>query len=145
LDRLIFGKNYYAPGISKWAWLPSDPEGLWGYLTGFFNTYMGLIFSLIMQNLKQDSGRLTKYWLHLALSLSILGLFMNLEGMPLNKKMWSVSFMFFTSGFSGLSLVALYYIIDVIDKPVIKKIFTPFIWLGKKEKKIIKEKKNNFI
>jgi predicted acyltransferase len=51
--------------------------------------------------------------------------------MPLNKKMWSVSFMFFTSGFSGLSLVALYYVIDVWDKPLLKKIFQPFVWLGK--------------
>jgi hypothetical protein len=30
--------------------------------------------------------------------------------------------MFYTSGFSGLSLVTLYYIIDVIDKPIVKKI-----------------------
>lgn len=56
------------------------------------------------------------------MSLCIIGLFMNLQGMPLNKRMWTVSFMFFTSGFSGLSLAILYYIIDIIDKPLIKKI-----------------------
>jgi hypothetical protein len=47
-DRILFGSIEYAPGLSKWAQLPSDPEGFWGYLTGFFNTYMGLIFTLMM-------------------------------------------------------------------------------------------------
>jgi hypothetical protein len=59
----MFGDTIYAEGgdgyISKWAWLPTDPEGFWGYLTGFFNTYMGLVFTLIMQNLKHDSKKLT--------------------------------------------------------------------------------------
>jgi predicted acyltransferase len=52
--------------------------------------------------------------------------------MPLNKKIWSVSYMFFTSGFSGLTLTALYYLIDVIDKPYLKRISAPFKWLGNK-------------
>jgi predicted acyltransferase len=52
--------------------------------------------------------------------------------MPLNKKIGSVSYIFFSSGFSGLTLIALYYLLDVIDKPYLKKMSVPFKWFGNK-------------
>jgi hypothetical protein len=53
LDRQIFGSKIFAEGgdgvIGRWCWLPIDPEGVWGYLTSLFNTFMGMCFTLILR------------------------------------------------------------------------------------------------
>lgn len=57
--------------------------------------------------------------------------------MPLNKKIWSISFVFLTSAVSGLSLTFITYFVDVLGNKhprygnVINKITSPFVWLGR--------------
>ena len=47
------------------------------------------------------------------------------------KKRWSVSFAFLTSSFSGLWLCICFYIVDILDKRVIREqLAKPFLWLG---------------
>lgn len=57
--------------------------------------------------------------------------------MPLNKKLWSISFVFLTSAVTGLSLTFVTYTVDVLGGKyprygrIINIILRPFIWLGR--------------
>ncbi len=48
-----------------------------------------------------------------------------------NKKRWSVSFGFITSGISGAALCLCFIFVDILNKPFIKeKLIKPTLWLG---------------
>lgn len=112
---------------------PNDPEGLFSTLTAFINTFAGLCFSLLMRKNTQRKGSnsdLVKYWLGLAGILAVLGgALVAFE--PVCKKRWSASFAFFTSSLSGGALCLCFYLVDILNKPLIKeKLCLPFLWLG---------------
>lgn len=56
--------------------------------------------------------------------------------MPINKRLWSISFVFVTSAITGLSLVLITIIFDVLGKQykkygkIITKVTQPLLWLG---------------
>lgn len=73
---------------------------------------------------------LLKHW---ALVTVVLGAVGGLAaiGDAVCKKRWSVSFAFLTSSFSGLWLCICFYIVDILDKRVIREqLVKPFLWLG---------------
>ena len=48
-----------------------------------------------------------------------------------NKKRWSVSFGFITSGITGSALCLCFIVVDILNKPFIKeKLIKPTLWLG---------------
>lgn len=57
--------------------------------------------------------------------------------MPLNKKIWSISFVFLTTAVTGLSLTFITFAVDVLGpkhekyNKIITIITKPFIWLGR--------------
>jgi predicted acyltransferase len=57
--------------------------------------------------------------------------------MPLNKKIWSISFVFLSTAVTGLSLVFISYFVDVLGLKlprygrIINLITYPFVWLGR--------------
>jgi predicted acyltransferase len=57
--------------------------------------------------------------------------------MPLNKKLWSISYTFLTIGISGVSLALITIALDLVGKKnqkyqkVISIITGPFIWMGR--------------
>jgi len=75
---------------------------------------------------------LLKNWSILGLSLATIGLFMNAMGLPLNKSIWSLSFMFTTAGISLICLIIIYLIVDIIAKgnKCQEICSAPFKWLG---------------
>ncbi len=69
-------------------------------------------------------------WLILGLSLLLIGYEASF-GEPVNKKRWSISFAFITSGLSGLSLCLCFVIVDILNYKLIKEtLIMPFMWLG---------------
>jgi len=50
---------------------------------------------------------------------------------PVCKKRWSASFAFLTSSYTGFLLCLCFFLVDILDKPLIKeKLALPFLWLG---------------
>ena len=50
---------------------------------------------------------------------------------PVCKKRWSASFAFLTSSYTGFLLCLCFFLVDILDKPLIKeKLALPFFWLG---------------
>lgn len=124
---------------------PNDPEGLFTNLTAFLNGYVGYYYCLIMLDIgKGESNGNQKIrkiiWLWVLWALMMGALVYPLTWlMPLNKKIWSISFVFLTAAVSGLSLSIITYLFDILPKkfptslyPKLVKIIThPFLWLGR--------------
>ena len=123
----MFGNN------DKYMMYPNDPEGLFSTLTSFMNTFSGLCFSLLMRYNTQKKGNKTDLlllWSLLSISLILVG-YLITHGDACNKKRWSVSFGFISSGISGTALCLCFVVVDMLNKPFIKeKLIKPTLWLG---------------
>ena len=128
LDRKLFGRAH--------LYRTNDPEGLFTTLSAFGNVYAGYLVCLIMKDNKGNTRKILSLW-------TILGLLCGLtawpltELMPVNKKLWSISYTFLTSGISMLSLVVITLACDVLPsmfekyKRVFLAITPPLIWMGR--------------
>jgi predicted acyltransferase len=117
VDRFLLGGHLYAV-----AW---DPEGLLSTLPAFVTAMTGV---LIGQSLKSNS-RPSNKCLNLLLvgSLSIAaGLVWNFW-FPINKNLWTSSYVALTSGLAIVILAACFYVIDVRS---LRSWTKPFVILG---------------
>ena len=119
LDRLIFGHDHLY--MSNW-----DPEGLLGTLPAVAT---GLLGALTGHWLKSDRAGQRKL-----VGLVLFGIAGIASGriwgmtFPINKNLWTSSYVLYTSGFALLFLGALYGFLDL--KKVKAAWARPFIWLG---------------
>ena len=115
---------------------PNDPEGLFTNLSAFLNAFAGYTFCLVMMDNKGDINKVMKLWVIASLVMGAMVYPLTLM-MPLNKKIWSISFVFITSAVSGLSLTFITFFVDVLGGKhpkygrIINTVTTPFIWLGR--------------
>lgn len=115
---------------------PNDPEGLFTNLSAFLNAYIGYYFCLIMMDNKNEINKIMKLWIATSLLLGVMVYPLTLM-MPLNKKIWSISFVFLTTAVSGLSLTFITYVVDVLGSKyekygkIVNIVTRPFIWLGR--------------
>ncbi|THU63167.1 hypothetical protein C4D60_Mb01t12850 [Musa balbisiana] len=96
----------------SWCHAPFDPEGILSSLTAAVTCIFGLHFGHILILLEDHKDRLTK-WLLFSLSVFTLGLFLAFIGVPLNKSLYTISYMLLTTGVAGFVLCALYVLVDV--------------------------------
>ncbi len=107
LDLMIVGENHMYHGYG----LAFDPEGLLSSLPSVATVLFGYFIGQVLQ--KADGYRsqilqLCKY----GLLATILGGTLHLLGVPINKPIWSSSYVLFSGGLASLFLAALIYIID---------------------------------
>jgi heparan-alpha-glucosaminide N-acetyltransferase len=111
--------------------LAYDPEGLLGCLTSFFLAYLGIVTGHIFIHYKNHDQRRVKFLLYSVICGLIGGFlcgFSKEDGLiPINKNLWSLSFILVTASIGYLFLIVLYSLIDLYD------IYsgTPFIYLGR--------------
>lgn len=114
----------------------NDPEGLFTNLSAFLNGYVGYRFTLIMMDNKGNTKKIMANWIMFSLLMGAMVYPLTIL-MPLNKKIWSISFVFLTSAASGLALTLITYLFDVLNKKYVKYgrvaniITKPSIWLGR--------------
>lgn len=105
-----------------------DPEGLLSTLPAIASALLGVFSG---QFLKWQSASFDP--LKKTLALSIAGVLLLLTGIawgtffPINKSMWTSSFVLFAGGWSVLLFALFYYIIDVSGY---KRWSLPFVWIG---------------
>ncbi|RXK57867.1 DUF5009 domain-containing protein [Lacibacter luteus] len=103
-----------------------DPEGLLSTIPAIATALLG-IFTGEFLRLQKYSAK-TK-----ALYLTIAGVLLLLVGwlwglaLPINKNMWTGSFVLYTGGWSLLLLALFYFVIDVLGY---KTWSLPFVWMG---------------
>lgn len=79
---------------------------------------------------------IVKLWIIIGLLCALISLPLTWL-MPLNKKLWSISYTFLTIGISGVSLALITIALDLVGKKnekyqkIIPIITAPFIWMGR--------------
>ncbi len=119
VDRLLLNGHLWSQ--SK-TW---DPEGVLSTIPAIATCILGILAGQLLTNVKLPSEKVV--WLFLIGSLLILaGLGWGLV-FPINKSLWTSSYVLYAGGIAMQFLAALYWLIDVQG---IKKWFTPFVYYG---------------
>lgn len=119
-DLAILGEQHIYHGYG----IPFDPEGFFGVLTGTATVMIGYLIGKIVRQGTPLENSATVFSISAGLLLAGLALS---TVVPLNKPLWSVSYVFYTAGWASFVLALFIYLIDVRgwEKP-----FFPFKALG---------------
>lgn len=131
-DIAIFGESHIYHGYG----IPFEPEGLFGALTGTCTVILGYLAGNIIRTsarkyadgglaIDSPAGVSAKIFSLSAASL-LLGMVLSIW-IPINKPLWSISYVFYAAGWAAFVLALLVYVIDTrgYEKP-----FYPFKALG---------------
>ena len=105
LDRLVFGNHLW---VSSKTW---DPEGLLSSLPALGTTLFGYLAGTLFRSGLEPPEILRR--------LAISGALMTVSGLvwdtvfPINKSLWTSSYVLFTAGLASLLLAAFYWVADV--------------------------------
>ncbi|XP_047488331.1 heparan-alpha-glucosaminide N-acetyltransferase-like isoform X2 [Penaeus chinensis] len=94
-----------------------DPEGVLGSLTSIFQVFLGMQAGMVLQCHKTHRGRMVRWLLWSvalgAIGTGLCGASMNDGVIPVNKNLWSLSFVMVTSCFAFFLLAFCYLLVDV--------------------------------
>ncbi|XP_034948931.1 heparan-alpha-glucosaminide N-acetyltransferase-like [Chelonus insularis] len=118
IDRLILGNNHlyqYSSISSVYQAGPFDPEGILGCFTTIIQAFLGVQAGTILRVYKDWRSR-TMRWLILAVIYACIGVILHFSSyVPVNKNLWSISFVFITTSFALAVFTACYLLIDVVQ------------------------------
>lgn len=103
-----------------------DPEGLLSTIPAIATALLGIFTGEFLRSKKETAQTKTVYILFGGVILVLIGWLWGFV-FPINKNMWTSSFVLYTGGWSLLLLALFYFIIDVLG---FKKWSMPFVWLG---------------
>ncbi|XP_020876924.1 heparan-alpha-glucosaminide N-acetyltransferase isoform X3 [Arabidopsis lyrata subsp. lyrata] len=111
----------------SWCHAPFEPEGILSSISAILSTIIGVHFGHIIIHMKGHLARL-KHWISTGLVFLTLGLTLHFTHlMPLNKQLYSFSYICVTSGAAALVFSSLYSLVDVLEW---KHMFLPLKWIG---------------
>lgn len=126
-DQLLF---HHPTCLEMYDCIPYDPEGLLGVLSACNLTYLGLMAGRVLLHFKEHKERLF-YWYSASFVLMLLAGILcgfSRDGglMPVNKNLWSTSFVLLTAGLGLVGLAFCYILVDVY------KVWSgaPFLYMG---------------
>ncbi len=118
LDSVLLKGHMYRETIT---W---DPEGILSTLPSIVNGIIGLLIGQILQLEISKNQKATKIAIA-GIALIIVGLIWSIV-FPINKSLWTSSYVLYTTGLAAAVLSILYYIIDIADYKKGFKLF--LIW-----------------
>ncbi|OGR43011.1 MAG: hypothetical protein A2X35_04615 [Elusimicrobia bacterium GWA2_61_42] len=104
VDRAVLGAHTYRQG-------PYDPEGLLSTIPSLATTMLGLFTGLWLRSARTQFEKM-KGLLAAGTALTALGWLWSL-GFPLNKALWTSSYVLFTAGLALWLLAAAYWLIEI--------------------------------
>ncbi|KAI8028519.1 Heparan-alpha-glucosaminide N-acetyltransferase [Camellia lanceoleosa] len=111
----------------SWCHAPFDPEGILSSLTAAVTCIIGLQYGHILGQLQDHKERLYN-WCIFSFSFLGIGLFLALVGIPLNKPLYTISYMLVTSASAGITFSALYILVDIHGH---RHLTCALEWIGK--------------
>lgn len=125
VDRALWGAGHmykdWTPGGERIAF---DPEGLLSTLPSIAHVLIGFMFGKLIIENKDNHTRVEKLMIWGTL-LAFAGLLLQ-YGCPINKKIWSPTFVLVTTGFAAQLLGLLIWIIDIHKKERWSRFFHAF-------------------
>lgn len=121
IDRIIIGKSHlyqHAKAVAVYdEAMPFDPEGIFGCLLTIVQVFFGIQCGQSMLSFTDWKKRMRR-WLIWAISTLLCGLILcqfSIENglIPINKNLWSLSYVLVTTAFAYFLLSVFYYIIDI--------------------------------
>jgi len=121
VDLFLFGENHVYKGFG----IPFDPEGLLSAIPSVATVIMGYFTGRIIENSNNVTAAIKKMIIFGVVSV-IIGWFWGYL-FPINKPLWTSTYVLYTGGLAMLFLAFLLWIIDVKE---VKKWSRPFIHFG---------------
>jgi predicted acyltransferase len=121
VDRAVFTTNHLYRYTKLW-----DPVGLLSTWPAIATTLFGIRIGALLKQKDVDVNKKCIKLLLIGLLATILGLIVNLV-FPINKSLWSSSYVLYSGGLGTLGLIAAFWIIDVKGY---KKYIWPFTVFG---------------
>ena len=118
IDRFLIGEAHL------YHKSPVDPEGLAGTISAVAHTIIGFCCGALIKSQKTLSERTVS--LFVTGFLLMAGGFLLTEWMPLNKRIWSPTFVLVTAGLAAMLLATLIYFIDIEGKRSWSRFFENF-------------------
>jgi len=115
----LFLKNHMYSQTKTW-----DPEGLLSTIPAIASGIIGMLIGQLL-NLPTSKIEIVKKMSFVGLGLVVLGLIWSIK-FPINKSLWSSSYVLYTAGLGTICLTLLYYIIDVAHYSKWTKLF--LVW-----------------
>ncbi|KZC07019.1 Heparan-alpha-glucosaminide N-acetyltransferase, partial [Dufourea novaeangliae] len=114
IDRIVLKEPHLLRSRTVYKAGPYDPEGILGTLTTTFHVFLGLHTGIIMMTYKDWKARVIR-WLAWAALFGCIGCALHFTNViPVNKRLWSLSFVFVTTSFSLALLTVCYLLVDVV-------------------------------
>ncbi|KAJ8624056.1 hypothetical protein MRB53_032586 [Persea americana] len=111
--RLKVCKGTWADKPPTWCLAPFEPEGLLSSISAILSGTIGVHYGHVLIHFKEHSERL-KHWVSMGLILLIVAIILHFtDAIPLNKQLYSFSYVCFTAGAAGIIFSAIYILIDV--------------------------------
>lgn len=120
-------RDTVSESMPSWCHATFDPEGIVSSLTAAATSIIGLQYGHILVQFQDHKGRLYN-WSILSLSLLVVGLFLDFIGMPLNKSLYTISYMLVTSAAGGITFCLLYLLVDIYGW---RRLMFVLEWMGK--------------
>ncbi|XP_058804497.1 heparan-alpha-glucosaminide N-acetyltransferase-like [Phymastichus coffea] len=117
VDKIILGVDHiyqHTTADGVYGSGPFDPEGVLGSLTSIFQVFLGIQAGQTLRDFTRWKERFIR-WLSWALILGLFGVALHIFGnVPINKNLWSISFVMVTTCFSLGLLMVCYLLVDVV-------------------------------
>ncbi len=112
IDRLVLGTSHmYSERLPDGSIIHFDPEGILGVFPGIAHVLLGFLAGKMIADTKENGERIQKLFIFGTL-IMFAGFLMS-YGFPINKKIWSSSYVLVTSGLASLLLAILIWFIDM--------------------------------
>ena len=127
IDIWLLGESHVYHGYG----LPFDPEGVLGMISGAGTVLLGYLVGELIRKSKQKMETIG-----LLYTLSLIGIGLGVvwgSWLPMNKPLWTGSYVLYTAGWSSMFLAFFTYIIEIVGhvgKMKLEKILYPFKALG---------------
>ena len=109
--------------------IPHEPEGFTTTASAIGSAFAGVFYGLVLRYFKSWNGRVA-VWTLASIVLVAGGAALAVgAGVPINKKLYTTSYMLLTSGMVGAVLAVVYLLADVVGT-VFKALFFPMMCVG---------------
>lgn len=114
VDRKVLGVDHMYKDTIDGVTLHFDPEGLLSTIPSIAHVLIGFWCGMLITGTRDNSSRINKLFI-LGTILTFVGFLLDF-GMPINKKVWSPTFVLTTCGLASSFLGLLIWIIDIKGK-----------------------------